>query len=226
MVKALCEYMVQLPISSLATPIFPTKFSTVEALRSRLRQCSSYSGHTHLQLFNGVIHSNTEVECLARVWLCLENFEPAPIWFVLERLQKPGRLHLWARINKTKKYMKIQQENIREYPKICEIRENFLSWTIPVIRYLDTVVPSCDCCIGTPYEVSFHHILCSVVVVLECAQTLCSQVARILWTLQEQWAMDKPVYCIVEYWLLVSVCGFLCVRVCVSTHVWYTNVHI
>jgi len=42
-------------------------------------------------------------------------------------------LHLWAPINKTK--MKIQQENIREYPKICEIREHFLSWTIPVIRY-------------------------------------------------------------------------------------------
>ena len=31
--------------------------------------------------------------------------------------------------------MKIQQENIREYPKILEIREHFLSWTIPVIRY-------------------------------------------------------------------------------------------
>ena len=31
--------------------------------------------------------------------------------------------------------MKIQQENIREYPKIREIREHFLSWTIPVIRY-------------------------------------------------------------------------------------------
>ena len=31
--------------------------------------------------------------------------------------------------------MKIQQENIREYPKIREIREHFLSWTIPVKRY-------------------------------------------------------------------------------------------
>jgi len=31
--------------------------------------------------------------------------------------------------------MKIQQENIREYTKIREIREHFLSWTIPVIRY-------------------------------------------------------------------------------------------
>jgi len=33
--------------------------------------------------------------------------------------------------------MKIQQENICEYPKICEIREHFLSWIIPVIRYVD-----------------------------------------------------------------------------------------
>ena len=32
--------------------------------------------------------------------------------------------------------MKIQQENIHEYLKIREIREHFLSWTIPVIRYL------------------------------------------------------------------------------------------
>jgi len=30
--------------------------------------------------------------------------------------------------------MKIQQENIREYPKIREIHKHFLSWTI--IRYL------------------------------------------------------------------------------------------
>ena len=36
--------------------------------------------------------------------------------------------------------MKIQQENIREYPKIREIREHFLSWTIPVIRYLGMTV--------------------------------------------------------------------------------------
>ena len=67
MVMALCEYIVQLPISSLATPIFPTKFATVEALQISIRQCSSYSGHTHLQLLNRVILSNTEVECLARV---------------------------------------------------------------------------------------------------------------------------------------------------------------
>ena len=130
MVIALCEYMVQLPISALATPIFPTKFATVKALRSSMRQCSSYSGHTHLQLLNRVIHSNTEVECLTRVWLCLENLEPAPIWFALKHSQKSGGLHLWARRNE------IQQENIREYPKIREIREHFLSWTIPIIRYL------------------------------------------------------------------------------------------
>jgi len=67
MVIALCKYIVQLPISSLATPIFPTKFATVEALQISMRQCSSYSGHTHLQLLNRVILSNTEVECLARV---------------------------------------------------------------------------------------------------------------------------------------------------------------
>jgi len=67
MVIALCEYMVQLPISLLATPIFPMKFATVEALRSNMRQCSSYSGHTHLQLLNRVILSTTEVEGLARV---------------------------------------------------------------------------------------------------------------------------------------------------------------
>ena len=44
---------------------FPTKFATVEAPRSSMRQCSSYSGQ--LQLLNRVILSNTEVECLARV---------------------------------------------------------------------------------------------------------------------------------------------------------------
>ena len=32
--------------------------------------------------------------------------------------------------------MKIQQENIRENSRIREIREHFLSWTIPVIRYI------------------------------------------------------------------------------------------
>ena len=50
---------------SLATPIFPTKVATVEALQSSMCQCSSYNGHTHLQLLNCVIlskHSNTAVE--------------------------------------------------------------------------------------------------------------------------------------------------------------------
>jgi len=51
----------------IATPIFPTKFATAEALQNSMHQCSSYSGHTHLQLLNRVIHSITEVECLARV---------------------------------------------------------------------------------------------------------------------------------------------------------------
>ena len=49
------SFLVQLPISLLATPIFPTKVATVEALLSSMCQCSSYSGHTHLQLLNRVI---------------------------------------------------------------------------------------------------------------------------------------------------------------------------
>jgi len=63
------SFLVQLPISPLATPIFPTKVTTVETLQSSMCQCSSYSGHTHLQLLNRVIlpkHSNTEVEYSAR----------------------------------------------------------------------------------------------------------------------------------------------------------------
>ena len=40
------SFLVQLPISPLATPIFPIKVATVEALQSSVRQCSSYSGHT------------------------------------------------------------------------------------------------------------------------------------------------------------------------------------
>jgi len=45
---------------------------------------------------------------------------------VLERLQKSGGLSplSW---NKQNQEMKIQQENIREYPKISEICEHFLS---------------------------------------------------------------------------------------------------
>jgi len=36
--------------------------------------------------------------------------------------------------------MKIQQENIHEYPKICKIWEHFLSWTIPIIQYVYVTV--------------------------------------------------------------------------------------
>ena len=78
MVIALCEYMVQLLKSSLVTPIFPTKFATVKALRSSIHQCSSYTGHTHLQLLYRVILSNTEVECRARVSLLCQGRVPYP----------------------------------------------------------------------------------------------------------------------------------------------------
>ena len=67
------SFLVQLPISPLATPIFPTKVTTVEALPSSMHQCSSYSGHTHSQLLNRVIlpkHSNTAIEYSARVYDC------------------------------------------------------------------------------------------------------------------------------------------------------------
>ena len=67
------SFLVQLPISPLATPIFPTKVATVEALQSNMRQCSSYSWHTHLQLLNRVIlpkHSNTAVEYSPRTYDC------------------------------------------------------------------------------------------------------------------------------------------------------------
>ena len=60
---------IKLSILLLATPIFPMKVATVEALQSSMRQCSSYSGHTHLQLLNQVIlpkQSNTEAEYSAR----------------------------------------------------------------------------------------------------------------------------------------------------------------
>ena len=59
------SFLVQLPISPLATPIFPTKVATVEALQSSMHQYSSYNERTHLQLLNHVIlpkHSNTAVE--------------------------------------------------------------------------------------------------------------------------------------------------------------------
>ena len=67
------SFLVQLPISPLATPIFPTKVATVEALQSSMCQCSSYNGHTHLQLLNRIIlpkHSNTAVEYSARAYDC------------------------------------------------------------------------------------------------------------------------------------------------------------
>ena len=56
------SFLIQLPISPLTTPIFPMKVATVEVLQSSMHQCSSYSGHTHLQLLNQVIlpkHFNT-----------------------------------------------------------------------------------------------------------------------------------------------------------------------
>ena len=65
--------MVQLSISPLVTPIFSTKVATVEALQNSMRQCSSYNGHTHLQLLNRVIlpkNSNTAVEYSARAYDC------------------------------------------------------------------------------------------------------------------------------------------------------------
>jgi len=114
------SFLVQLPILPLATPIIPTKVATVKALQSSMHQCSSYSGHTHLQLLYCVIlwkHSNIAVEYQLEHLLHLENFEPAPIWFALEHLQKSAGfsaitvlclsqldLHLWAGINKTKKW--------------------------------------------------------------------------------------------------------------------------
>ena len=52
------SFLVQLPISPLSTPIFPTKAATVEALQSNTRQCSSYRGHTKMQLLNHVILPN------------------------------------------------------------------------------------------------------------------------------------------------------------------------
>ena len=68
-------YSFLVPISPLAMPIFPMKVATVKALQSSMRQCSSYSGHTHLQLLNRVIlpkHSNTSsaVEYSARAYDC------------------------------------------------------------------------------------------------------------------------------------------------------------
>ena len=108
MVLALCEYLgeciVQLPILSLATPIFLTKFVTVEAIRNSMCQCSSYSGHTHLQLLNCVILSNIEVECLAGVRTCTHLMCNGMLKEVRQDSVSRLHLHLWAGINKTKKW--------------------------------------------------------------------------------------------------------------------------
>ena len=115
------SFPVQLPISPLATPIFPTKVATVEALQSNMRQCSSYSGHTHLQLLNRIIlpkHSNTAVEYSPRTYVCslkTSNLHPSDLrWnayrshsgFSTITAQCLSRLdlHLWAGINKAKKW--------------------------------------------------------------------------------------------------------------------------
>ena len=60
---------------------------------TKQRQCSSYSGHTHLQLLNRVIltkQTNTAVEYSAWAYDC--SLKTPTIWFALERLQKSGRL--------------------------------------------------------------------------------------------------------------------------------------
>ena len=56
-----------------ATPIFPTKVATAEALQSSMHQCSSYSGHTHLQLL-----FFRSFEYLTQA------YKAVPIWFTLE----------------------------------------------------------------------------------------------------------------------------------------------
>ena len=115
------SFLVQLPISLLAMPIFPTKVATVEALQSYMRQCSSYSGHTHFQLLNRVIlpkHSNTAVEYSAQAYDCslkTSNLHPSDLHWNTYRSQvgfsaitalclSQLDLHLWAGINKTKKW--------------------------------------------------------------------------------------------------------------------------
>ena len=87
------SFLVQLPIFPLVTPIFPTKVATVEALQSSMRQCSSYSGHTHLQLLDCVIlpkHSNTAVEYSARAYDCslkTSNLHPSDLRWNVYRSQ-------------------------------------------------------------------------------------------------------------------------------------------
>ena len=80
------SFVVQLPVSPLATPIFPTKVATIEALQSNMHQCSSYSAHTHLQLLNRVIlpkHYNTAVEYSPQTYDCslkTSNLYPYLCW--------------------------------------------------------------------------------------------------------------------------------------------------
>jgi len=115
------SFLVQLPISPLATPIFLMKVATVEALQSSMRQCSSYSGHTHLQLLNRLIlpkHSNTAVEYSPRIYDCsleTSNLHPSDLRWNAYRSQAGFSvitslclsqldLHLWAGINKANKW--------------------------------------------------------------------------------------------------------------------------
>ena len=75
-------------------PIFPTKVATVEALQSSMRQCSSYSGHTHLQLNRVILpkHPNTAVEYSARAYdysLKTSNLHPFDLRWNAYRSQ-PG----------------------------------------------------------------------------------------------------------------------------------------
>ena len=67
--------------------------------------------------------------------------------------------------------MKIQQENIREYPKIREIREHFLSWTIPIIRYVQSGVSTLVCGniyhLYTRYYLLIHCIIhCGIIIII------------------------------------------------------------
>ena len=130
------SFLVQLPISLLATPIFPTKVATVEALQSIMCQCSSYSGHTHLQyLLNRVIlpkHSNTAVEYSARAYydcsLKTSNLHPSDLRWNTYRSQAGFSaitalrldLHLWAGIKKWKFSKKIFA-NILRFAKFANI---------------------------------------------------------------------------------------------------------
>ena len=131
------SFLVQLPISPLATSIFPTKVATVEALQSSMRQCSSYNERTHLQLLNRVIlpkHSNTAVEYSARAYDCslkTSNLHPSDLHWNTYRSQAGFSaitalrldLHFWAGINKTKKWKFSKKifANILRFVKFADI---------------------------------------------------------------------------------------------------------